>query len=108
MARQKINLGRNWYAIHVVNGFEEAVAEAILKRAKAFDLEDKIFNAIVPKEKIEEINPKGGFPHYGVIRNDAVIVKGSVPGPIKRLIRMRRAIRKADKIVNDLNTTVII
>jgi len=51
MARQKINLGRNWYAIHVVNGFEETVAEAILKRAKAFDLEDKIFNAIVPKEK---------------------------------------------------------
>ncbi len=69
---------------------------------------NKLILSIVPKEKIEEINPKGGFPHYGVIRNDALIVKGSVPGPIKRLIRMRRAIRKADKIVNDLNTTVII
>ncbi len=51
MAKQKINLGRNWYAVHVVNGFEEVVAESILKRAKDFDMEDKIFNALVPKEK---------------------------------------------------------
>lgn len=51
MVKQKINLGRNWYAIHVVNGFEETVADSIIKKAKSLDMEDKIFNAIVPKEK---------------------------------------------------------
>ncbi|MEM4472204.1 MAG: 50S ribosomal protein L3 [Archaeoglobaceae archaeon] len=41
----------------------------------------------------EEITPKGGFPHYGVVRNDYVLISGSVPGPVKRLIRIRDAIR---------------
>ncbi|HEC57768.1 MAG TPA: 50S ribosomal protein L3 [Candidatus Syntrophoarchaeum butanivorans] len=43
--------------------------------------------------KDEDINPKGGFPHYGLVRNDYIILKGSVPGPRKRLIRIRHAIR---------------
>jgi large subunit ribosomal protein L3 len=41
----------------------------------------------------EEINPSGGFPHYGLIRNSYVILHGSIPGPVKRLISMREAIR---------------
>ncbi len=52
MPKQKLNLGRAWYAIHTVVGYEEIVAEAIMKRAEVFDLKDKIFNAIVPKEKV--------------------------------------------------------
>lgn len=32
----------------------------------------------------KNINPKSGFPHYGLIRGDYVIVKGSVLGPKKR------------------------
>ncbi len=44
-------------------------------------------------ENGEEITPKGGFPHYGVVRNEYVLVAGSVPGPVKRLVRMRDAIR---------------
>ncbi|RLE69385.1 MAG: 50S ribosomal protein L3, partial [Thermoprotei archaeon] len=36
---------------------------------------------------------KGGFKHYGVIRNDFIILEGSVPGAIKRLIRLREPIR---------------
>lgn len=44
-------------------------------------------------EKGEEITPEGGFVHYGVIRSDYMLVSGSVPGPVKRLIRMRDAIR---------------
>ncbi|MCX8198133.1 MAG: 50S ribosomal protein L3 [Candidatus Micrarchaeota archaeon] len=42
-----------------------------------------------------EINPKGGFPHYGVIKNEYLLVKGSIGGPVKRLIRLRKAVRKA-------------
>lgn len=41
----------------------------------------------------EEITPKGGFPHYGVVRNDYVLIAGSVPGSVKRLVRIRDAIR---------------
>ncbi len=39
--------------------------------------------------KGEEITPKGGFPHYGVIRSNYIILSGSVPGPAKRLIKIR-------------------
>ncbi len=45
------------------------------------------------------INPKGGFAHYGIVRSDYVLVQGSVPGPKKRLIMMRFAIRKPNVII---------
>ena len=35
------------------------------------------------------ITPSGGFPHFGDIRGDYLIVRGSVPGPIKRLVDLR-------------------
>ncbi len=41
----------------------------------------------------KEITPKGGFVNYGEVKNDYVVLKGSVPGPSKRLIRLRHAIR---------------
>jgi large subunit ribosomal protein L3 len=40
-----------------------------------------------------EITPAGGFPHYGVVRNSYLIVHGSIPGPTRRLIRLRDAVR---------------
>lgn len=40
-----------------------------------------------------EVTPAGGFPHYGVVRNDYLLVHGSIPGPAKRLVRMRDAVR---------------
>ncbi len=44
-------------------------------------------------ENGEEITPSGGFPHYGNVRNSYIILHGSIPGPTKRLISMRDAIR---------------
>lgn len=44
-------------------------------------------------EKGEEITPKGGFVRYGIIKNDYVIILGSIPGPKKRLIKLRKAMR---------------
>jgi len=44
-------------------------------------------------ENEEEINPKGGFIRYGKIKGDYLIMLGSVPGPKKRLIRLRKTIR---------------
>ena len=41
----------------------------------------------------EEINPKGGFVNYGVVRTSYVLLHGSVPGPAKRLLRFRDCVR---------------
>lgn len=40
-----------------------------------------------------EVNPDGGFLHYGLIKNPYIILKGSVPGPTKRLIRLNLPVR---------------
>jgi len=40
-----------------------------------------------------DINPKGGFVNYGNVKNDYILIQGSIPGPKKRLIRMRGAVR---------------
>ncbi len=42
----------------------------------------------------KEINQKGGFLHYGLIKNDYLIIKGSIPGPTKRTIILTEPIRK--------------
>ena len=44
-------------------------------------------------EKGEEITPKGGFLHYGNVSNSYLLLHGSVPGPSKRLIRLREPVR---------------
>lgn len=41
----------------------------------------------------KEVNVKGGFINYGMVSNDALIIEGSVPGPRKRMIRLRYPIR---------------
>jgi len=46
-----------------------------------------------------EITPEGGFPGYGLVRNQYVLIKGSVPGPIKRMVRMRHAVRPGANFV---------
>jgi len=37
------------------------------------------------------ITPMGGFMGYGIVRNDFVMIKGSVQGPRRRVITLRRA-----------------
>ncbi len=49
-------------------------------------------------EKGDEINRKGGWIKYGVVKNQWVMLKGSVQGPSKRLIMLREAIRPDPKI----------
>ena len=44
-------------------------------------------------EKGDEITPDGGFLSYGMVRNPYVLLHGSIPGPAKRLIRLRDAAR---------------
>jgi large subunit ribosomal protein L3e len=53
------------------------------------------------------ITPVGGFPHYGIITNDWVMLKGCVPGPKKRVITMRKPIVPDTKRQEPLNIKFI-
>jgi large subunit ribosomal protein L3 len=41
----------------------------------------------------EEVNPAGGFPHYGKVKKVCIILSGSLPGPPKRTLKLRYAAR---------------
>jgi hypothetical protein len=34
----------------------------------------------------------GGFPHYGIVKNDYLMLKGSIPGTKKRIITLRKSL----------------
>lgn len=34
----------------------------------------------------------GGFPHYGIVKNDFLMLKGSIPGTKKRVITIRKSL----------------
>lgn len=54
MARQRTQ-ERGWYAIHTYSGYEDRVAENLKQRIENMDMEDKIFDVIVPVENTIEI-----------------------------------------------------
>ncbi len=74
MAKQTAQYGKRWYAIHTYSGYEENVSENLLQRIETMDMEGKIFNVLVPKEK--KIKIKNGkrriveekiFPGYVLV-----------------------------------------
>jgi len=38
------------------------------------------------------INPMGGFPHYGMVKQDFVMIKGCCIGPRKRVLALRKSL----------------
>jgi large subunit ribosomal protein L3e len=40
----------------------------------------------------KDITPMGGFPHYGVVKDDYLMIKGGIPGTKKRPITLRRTL----------------
>merc|ERR1712050_338590 len=40
----------------------------------------------------KDITPLGGFTHYGIVREDYVMIKGSVPGVVRRCITLRHSL----------------
>ncbi|MBR0431990.1 transcription termination/antitermination protein NusG, partial [Candidatus Saccharibacteria bacterium] len=55
MAVNRYDDTRSWYAISTYSGYEDKVADSIKQRIGSIDLKNKIFDAIVPKEKQIEI-----------------------------------------------------
>lgn len=73
MAKQK-SQGRHWYVIHTYSGYEDAVREALLQRIETMNMQDKIFDVIVPKESQIEVKrgeqvttKKRIFPGYVLV-----------------------------------------
>ena len=107
MAKQLLNQGRRWYVLHTYSGYEENVAQNLKQRVESMDMEDKIFNVLIPTEK--KIKIKNGkrrvieekiFPGYilvemevtdeswYVVRNTpnvtGFIGSGTIPTPISQ------------------------
>ncbi len=55
MSSKRYDTSKQWYAIHTYSGYEEKVAESIRQRADSLDMKDKIFQVLVPKEKMIEV-----------------------------------------------------
>lgn len=48
---------------------------------------------------VKSITPLGGFPHYGVVTNDWLLLKGGIVGPKKRVVTLRKSMRPNTSIV---------
>src|SRR5579884_695711 len=48
-------------------------------------------------QRAGSINPSGGFKHFGLVRGDYMVLRGSVPGVPKRLVKLRQPIRNVPK-----------
>jgi transcription termination/antitermination protein NusG len=51
MAKQTLNQGRRWYVLHTSSGYEENVSTNLRQRIETMDVEDQIFNVMVPTER---------------------------------------------------------
>ena len=45
---------------------------------------------------VDRINPKAGFKNYGFVKGDYLLLKGSIIGSAKRLIKLRKTARDTD------------
>ncbi len=51
MPKQQVTGEKNWYVLHTYSGYEDSVAFNLKQRIESMDMQDKIFDVIVPKEK---------------------------------------------------------
>ena len=77
--RQKMSsLPGQWYVLHSYSGYERRVAADIMARAENFELEDYVFDAVVPMETVIEVKSAGRkkevsrvrLPGYVFVRMD--------------------------------------
>lgn len=74
MPKQTQQQGRRWYVLHTYSGYEENVSRNLRQRIESMDMEDKIFNVLIPTEN--KIRIKNGkrkvvtekiFPGYVLV-----------------------------------------
>ena len=67
------------------------------------------YNKIILKvgNNTDEVGVKGGFINYGVVKNPYILIKGSISGAKKRLIRLTEAIRSKNNTLEVSQITYI-
>ena len=76
--QQMSSLPGQWYVLHSYSGYERRVAADIMARAENFELEDYVFDAVVPMETVIEVKSAGRkkevsrvrLPGYVFVRMD--------------------------------------
>lgn len=59
MPKQVSQQGKRWYVLHTYSGYEENVSRNLRQRIESMDMEDKIFDVLIPTEtKIKIKNGK--------------------------------------------------
>ena len=59
MPKQTSQQGKRWYVLHTYSGYEENVCRNLRQRIESMDMEDKIFDVLIPTEtKIKIKNGK--------------------------------------------------
>merc|ERR1712159_260826 len=66
--------------IYLLGKGKDADGQPVMNATTAADLTDKT------------ITPLGGFPHYGIVKDDFLMIKGTVPGCKKRPITIRHSV----------------
>jgi len=66
--------------IYLLGKGKDADGQPVMNATTAADLTDK------------RITPLGGFPHYGIVKDDFLMIKGTVPGCKKRPITIRHSV----------------
>jgi large subunit ribosomal protein L3e len=79
------------------NGYHHRteINKKIYRIGKSAKNEDGSFNANAVTESdltSKAITPLGGFPHYGEVNHDFIMVKGCVVGPKKRVVTVRKTL----------------
>lgn len=75
MVKQDASLGRQWYVVHTYSGYEDAVKKALEQRIESMNMQDYIFEIVVPKKKVvtttrggkQAITEKNIFPGYVLV-----------------------------------------
>ena len=60
------------------------------------------------KDNEIKINPDGGYKHFGLVKGDFIVLKGSVPGTYRRLIKLRSQIRNVPSKVTKPNILEVV
>lgn len=82
------------------NGYHHRteINKKIYRIGKGVNREGGKFNAQTDYDLTEKaITPMGGFPHYGEVKEDFLMIKGAVLGPKKRVITLRKSLLKPSK-----------
>ncbi len=85
-----------WHPAHVVSTVPRAGQMGFSQRVE--------YNKRIMKIGSEgsEVTPQGGFLRYGSVGGDYLLIRGSVPGPSKRLVKLRSPVRRRESAAPDI------